>query len=128
MSNLEENQTNSNEIYSVESPILDIDFISKNKVQDNPVKPVKSEGDIIQQEQDIIQQEQDKKERLEDVMADLEQKVNPKSVADGASILLKAVRTNDEKGILAPIQSAAKEFEERVGRPMSYCEMRMMFG
>jgi hypothetical protein len=122
MSNLEEIKTTSNEIYSeiysVESPILDIDFISKNKVQENPVK---SEGDIIQQEQD-------KKERLEDVMADLEQKLNPKSVAEGVSILLKAVRTNDQKGILAPIQSAAKEFEERVGRPMSYCEMRMMFG
>lgn len=67
-------------------------------------------------------------ERLEDVMKDLEQKVNPKSDEEGLIQLNKAIETNDASVLLAPIQAGAKEFEQRVGRPMTYSEMRAMWG
>lgn len=68
------------------------------------------------------------KEKLEDVMKDLEEKVNPKSVADGISQLATAIQTNDSSILLAPMAQGAKEFEERVGRKMTYAEMRAMWG
>ena len=68
------------------------------------------------------------KESLEDVMKDLEQKVNPKSVAEGITMMSKAVEKNDISILLAPMEQGAKEFEARVGRPMSYAEMRAMWG
>ena len=67
-------------------------------------------------------------ERLEDVMKDLEQKVNPKSGEEGLIQLNKAIETNDASILLAPMQAGAKEFERRVGRPMTYSEMRAMWG
>jgi hypothetical protein len=67
-------------------------------------------------------------EKLEDVMKDLEQKVNPKSAVEGLSQLEKAVQTKDPSILLAPMQKGAKEFEEKVGRPMTYGEMRAMWG
>jgi len=67
-------------------------------------------------------------EKLEDVMKDLEEKVNPKSVAEGMTQLAKAVQTNDASILLAPMAQGAKEFEERVGRKMTYGEMRAMWG
>ena len=69
-----------------------------------------------------------KNERLEDVMKDLEYKVNPKSVEESISQLSTAIKTNDPSILLAPMQAGAKEFEARVGRPMTYSEMREMYG
>jgi hypothetical protein len=68
------------------------------------------------------------KENLEDVMRDLENKVNPKSLNEGVIKLVTAVQTNDPSILLNPMQLGAKEFEERVGRPMTYGEMRAMWG
>ena len=68
------------------------------------------------------------KENVEDVMKDLEEKVNPKSVSDGLSKLSTAIKTNEPSILLNPMQAGAKEFEERVGRPMTYGEMRAMWG
>ena len=68
------------------------------------------------------------KETLEAVMKDLEQKVNPKSIEEGLKQLGDAIHNNDVSSLLAPMQSGAKEFEERVGRPMTYGEMRAMWG
>lgn len=68
------------------------------------------------------------KEKLEDVMKDLEQKVNPKSAVEGLTQLATAVQTNDPSILLAPMAQGAKEFEERVGRKMTYGEMRAMWG
>jgi len=63
-----------------------------------------------------------KNETLEHVMKDLEQKVNPKNMAEGINLLNNPVK------IISSMQSGAKEFEERVGRPMTYSEMRAMWG
>jgi len=68
------------------------------------------------------------KENITDVMKDLEEKVNPKSVQDGLKQLDAAFKTNDPSILMAPMQAGAKEFEERVGRPMTYGEMRAMWG
>lgn len=68
------------------------------------------------------------KEKLEDVMRDLEQKVNPKSFAEGMTQLAKAVQTNDSSILLSPMLRGAKEFEARVCRPMTYNEMRAILG
>jgi hypothetical protein len=68
------------------------------------------------------------KEPLEEVMKDLEKKVNPKSSEEGLTQLVNAVRNNEMSSLLNPIQEGAKEFEERVGRPMTYGEMRAMWG
>jgi hypothetical protein len=67
-----------------------------------------------------------KKESLASVMKDLEEKVNPKSVEE--SIKMLATACKDPSIILNPLQAGAKEFEERVGRPMTYSEMRAMWG
>jgi hypothetical protein len=69
-----------------------------------------------------------KKETLEDVMKDLEYKVNPKSVEEGLKTLATSITTNDPSIIMGPMEAGAKEFKERVGRPMTYSEMRMMWG
>ena len=68
------------------------------------------------------------KETLETVMKDLEQKVNPKSVEEGLTQLSTAINNNDVSCLLTSMQSGAKEFEQRVGRPMTYSEMRAMWG
>ena len=67
-------------------------------------------------------------ENLEDVMRDLEEKVNPKSVGEGLTKLATVIKTNEPSILLNPMQAGAKEFEERVGRPMTYGEMRAMWG
>jgi hypothetical protein len=74
------------------------------------------------------QDNQKEKEKVEDVMKDLEKKVNPKSIQEGISKLATAVATNDLSGLLGPMERGSKEFEERVGRPMTYSEMRSMWG
>ena len=67
-------------------------------------------------------------ETLQDVMKDLEQKVNPKSVAEGLTILTTIDKTNDPSILLKPMQDGANEFKKRVGRNMTYSEMREMWG
>lgn len=67
-------------------------------------------------------------ESIEHVMKDLEQKVNPKSSQEGLAQLNKSIETNDASILLEPIMAGAKEFEQRVGRPMTYSEMRSMWG
>jgi hypothetical protein len=61
-------------------------------------------------------------------MKDLEQKVNPKSVEESINMLATAISTKDNSIIFNPLQAGSKEFEERVGRPMTYSEMREMWG
>lgn len=67
-------------------------------------------------------------EHLSDVMKDLEEKVNPKFMSEGLAQLSAAVKSNDDSILLNPIKSGADEFERRVGRPMTYGEMRAMWG
>ncbi len=67
-------------------------------------------------------------ENVFDVMKDLEEKVNPKSVSEGLDQLSEAVQTNDVSKLVNPMIDGAKEFERRVGRPMTYGEMRSMWG
>ena len=65
---------------------------------------------------------------IETVMKDLEKKVNPKSLQEGISQLNNAVKMNDPSILLAPMLEGAKEFEAKVGRHMTYSEMRSMWG
>ena len=68
------------------------------------------------------------KERLKDVMKNLERKFEPKSVAEGLTKLVTAIQTNEPSILSNPIVEGAKEFEQRIGRPMTYSEMREMWG
>jgi len=63
------------------------------------------------------------KESIEDVMRDLEEKINPKSMEEGLRQL-----QNNSSNLFTPMEAGAKEFEARVGRPMTYGEMRAMWG
>jgi hypothetical protein len=65
---------------------------------------------------------------IETVMKDLEQKVNPKSLQEGISQLNTALKMNDPSILLGPMLEGAKEFEAKVGRHMTYSEMRSMWG
>jgi hypothetical protein len=67
-------------------------------------------------------------ENVFDVIKDLEEKGNPKSVSEGLAQLSEAVQTNDASKLVNPMLDGAKEFERRVGRPMTYGEMREMWG
>ena len=68
------------------------------------------------------------KETLQDVMKDLEQKINPKSVIEGINILTTIEKTNYQSILLKPMQDGANEFKKRVGRNMTYSEMIEMWG
>jgi Ca2+-binding EF-hand superfamily protein len=68
------------------------------------------------------------KNDLETVMKDLEQKVNPKSLQEGISLLNESVKTNDLSILLEPMIAGSKEFEAKIGRRMTYSEMRSMWG
>ena len=74
------------------------------------------------------EQSQGLPETLQDVMKDLEQKVNPKSAVEGINILTTINKTNDQSILLKPMQDGANEFKKRVGRNMTYSEMREMWG
>ena len=65
---------------------------------------------------------------IETVMKDLEKKVNPKSLQEGISQLNNAVKMNDPSILLGAMKEGAKEFEDKVGRRMTYSEMRSMWG
>jgi hypothetical protein len=67
-------------------------------------------------------------ESVNKIMNEISNKYNPKSVEEGANILISAVMTGDSSCIMAPIINGANEFEQRMGRPMTYSEMRSMFG
>lgn len=67
-------------------------------------------------------------EKVEDVIKDLEERVNPKSAEEGLTQLKTAINSNDLSSLLEPMQKGATEFEDRVGRPMTYGEMRAMWG
>jgi hypothetical protein len=87
------------------------------------------EAKLISQDAKHQAQSQAKQpEGLQDVMKDLEQKVNPKSVAEGINILTTINKTNDQSILLKPMQDGANEFKKRVGRNMTYSEMREMWG
>lgn len=67
-------------------------------------------------------------ESVNKIMNDISNKYNPKSVEEGTNIFISAVITGDSSNIMAPIINGANEFEQRMGRPMTYSEMRSMFG
>ena len=71
-----------------------------------------------------------KSETLEDIMRDIEQKTNPKSLTDSLILLSKGIQNKDNSVsvITNPISDAFTEFEQRTGRNMTYAEMRMMMG
>ena len=52
----------------------------------------------------------------------------PKTIEEGINLLKTAAKTNDSSCLLNPMEDGAKEFEKRVGRPMTYGEMRAMWG
>lgn len=62
------------------------------------------------------------------IMKDLEYKYNPKSIGEGFNMLANASQTKNPNIITNSLNMGAKEFEERVGRPMTYSEMRAMWG
>ena len=98
----------------------------KNLKKDNIYKDMSD----MSQDKEIKEVKMDLHEKckLEDIMRDLEKKVNPKSSVEGIEKLSKALQTNDASILLAPIAEGAKEFEEKVGRKMTYVEMRLMWG
>jgi hypothetical protein len=67
-------------------------------------------------------------ESLETVLKDLAERVNPTTLAEGLNRLAVAIEMKDSSNIMEPMREGAKEFEERVGRPMTYGEMRQMWG
>ena len=64
------------------------------------------------------------KEILEEIMKDLEYKVNPKSIKDG----LNLIDTNNVNKTMGPMIAGTKEFENKVGRRMTYGEIRETWG
>jgi hypothetical protein len=62
------------------------------------------------------------KEYLQQVMKDIENKVNPKNVQEGIKLLAEPAKLE------SIMQSAFTEFQSKVGRPMTYSEMREMMG
>ena len=68
------------------------------------------------------------KDQITVVMKDLEQKINPKNLEEGLAKIEYSLSTKDTSFLLLPMKNGAKEFEERVGRPMTYSEMQEMWG
>ena len=59
---------------------------------------------------------------LTHIMNDISNNVNPKTMQEGISLL------NKPEELIARLQSGADQFQEKTGRPMTYSEMRAMFG
>ena len=59
---------------------------------------------------------------LDQIMNNISVNINPKTSEEGLKMLCKP----DE--LLARLQEGSKQFERQVGRPMTYSEMRQMFG
>jgi hypothetical protein len=70
----------------------------------------------------------DQQSSVEEVIKDLEQKVNPKSIQDGIALMGVALKNNNSTILVEPMKKGAEEFKERVGRNMTYSEMRAMWG
>jgi hypothetical protein len=68
------------------------------------------------------------RESVEDVMKDLEEKINPKTYKEGIIKLGVAVQSDDPTILIKPIQAGVDEFKARTGRNMTYSEMREMWG
>ena len=69
-----------------------------------------------------IQQDISDKANLQEVMKDIENKVNPKNLQEGIKLIAEPEKLE------SIIQSAFTEFQSKVGRPMTYSEMREMMG
>lgn len=59
---------------------------------------------------------------LNQIMDNISNNVNPKTMQEGIQLLNKP----DE--LIARLQSGADQFQAQTGRPMTYSEMRQMFG
>ena len=59
---------------------------------------------------------------LTQIMDNISNNVNPKTMQEGLELLNKP----DE--LIARLQSGADQFQAQTGRPMTYLEMRQMFG
>ena len=70
-------------------------------------------NNISQEAKHQAQTQAKQPECLQDVMKDLEQKVNPKSVAEGINILTTINKTNDQSILLKPMQDGANEFKKK---------------
>jgi len=69
-----------------------------------------------------------KKENIEDVMRDLEKKINSKIIDECLHPSKNTINQNVLDNLVISMEAGSKEFEERVGRPMTYGEMRAMWG
>jgi hypothetical protein len=70
----------------------------------------------------------DNKDHLNSVMKNLEKRVNPYDSKEGVNKLLDAIIENHESILVTSMSNGAKEFTEKVGRPMTYSETRAMWG
>ena len=59
---------------------------------------------------------------LEQIMNNISNNLNPKTSEEGAKMLCNP----DE--IISRLKTGSKQFEIQTGRPMTYSEMRQMFG
>ena len=87
-----------------------------------PKESNKSTGSNESMETSKSKESNDTKESIQNVMKDLEYKYNPKSISEGLAML------NNGDKLMNTLQNGAAEFESRVGRPMTYSEMRSMWG
>jgi hypothetical protein len=105
----------------------------RNEVSTHNVNPLsQSINPLLPQNNSIVSVETTKpikvQEYVEDVMKDLEQRINPKTIQEGMILLNESVKQNNQSLILEPMLKGAEEFKERTGRNMTYSEMRMMWG
>ena len=59
---------------------------------------------------------------LNQIMDNISNNVNPKTMQEGIQLL------NKPNELIARLQSGADQFQAQTGRPMTYSEMRQMFG
>ena len=59
---------------------------------------------------------------LTQIMNNISNNVNPKTASDGLALLSKP------DDLIARLQSGSDQFQAQTGRPMTYSEMRAMFG
>jgi hypothetical protein len=59
---------------------------------------------------------------LTQIMNNISNNVNPKTASEGLALLSKP------DDLIARLQSGSDQFQAQTGRPMTYSEMRAMFG
>lgn len=66
----------------------------------------------------------------EQLKKELEKKYNPSNAKEGLNMLAQSINTKPGEQTLIEknLSDAFKEFEQRTGKPMTYSEMRQMFG